>query len=62
VWTPLIPSTMPAEKVRQFGKHTPFGRAAQPVEIAPIYVVLASNESRVTTGEVFGATGGQSPY
>jgi NAD(P)-dependent dehydrogenase (short-subunit alcohol dehydrogenase family) len=62
VWTPLIPSTMPAEKVRSFGKDTAFQRAAQPVEIAPLFVFLASNEARFVTGEVYGATGGQSPY
>ena len=62
VWTPLIPSTMPEAKTRQFGAHTAFGRAAQPVEIAPLYVFLASNESRFVTGEVYGATGGQTPY
>jgi NAD(P)-dependent dehydrogenase (short-subunit alcohol dehydrogenase family) len=61
VWTPLIPSTMPTEKVRQFGAHTAFGRAAQPVEIAPLFVFLASNEARFVTGEVYGATGGQTP-
>lgn len=62
VWTPLIPSTMPEEKVKQFGKGTAFERAAQPVEIAPLFVFLASNEARYVTGEVYGATGGQSPY
>jgi NAD(P)-dependent dehydrogenase (short-subunit alcohol dehydrogenase family) len=62
VWTPLSPSTMPADKVRSFGKDTAFERAAQPVEIAPLYVFLASNEARFVTGEVYGATGGQSPY
>ncbi len=62
VWTPLIPSTMPEEKVRKFGADTAFGRAAQPVEIAPIFVFLASNESRFVTGEVYGATGGQTPF
>ena len=61
VWTPLIPSTMPGEKTREFGKQTSFGRAAQPVEIAPLFVFLASNEARFVTGEVYGATGGQSP-
>jgi NAD(P)-dependent dehydrogenase (short-subunit alcohol dehydrogenase family) len=61
VWTPLIPSTMPEEKTRKFGKDTSFGRAAQPVEIAPIFVFLASNEARFVTGEVYGATGGQTP-
>jgi NAD(P)-dependent dehydrogenase (short-subunit alcohol dehydrogenase family) len=62
VWTPLIPSTMPQEKVRTFGAHTAFERAAQPVELAPIFVFLASNEARYVTGEVYGATGGQTPY
>jgi NAD(P)-dependent dehydrogenase (short-subunit alcohol dehydrogenase family) len=61
VWTPLIPSTMPEEKVKTFGSHTAFGRAAQPVELAPLYVFLASNEARYVTGEVYGATGGQTP-
>ena len=62
VWTPLIPSTMPEEKTRSFGADTVFGRAAQPVEIAPLFVFLASNEARFVSGEVYGATGGQSPY
>jgi NAD(P)-dependent dehydrogenase (short-subunit alcohol dehydrogenase family) len=62
VWTPLIPSTMPEEKVKQFGKTTSFERPAQPVEIAPLFVFLASNEARYVTGEVYGVTGGQSPY
>ena len=62
VWTPLIPSTMPEDKVKQFGADTSFGRAAQPVELAPLFVFLASNEARFVTGEVYGATGGRSPY
>ncbi len=62
VWTPLIPSTMPEEKVKTFGSDTAFGRAAQPREMAPLYVFLASNESNYVTGEVYGATGGQTPY
>lgn len=62
VWTPLIPSTMPPEKVRNFGQNTSYERAAQPVEIAPVFVFLASNESRFVTGEVYGVTGGQTPY
>jgi NAD(P)-dependent dehydrogenase (short-subunit alcohol dehydrogenase family) len=62
VWTPLIPSTMPEEKTRKFGQDTSFGRAAQPVEIAPLFVFLASNEARFVTGEVYGATGGQTPF
>jgi NAD(P)-dependent dehydrogenase (short-subunit alcohol dehydrogenase family) len=62
VWTPLIPATMPQEKVKTFGADTAFGRAAQPVEIAPLFVFLASNEARFVTGEVYGATGGQTPF
>ena len=59
IWTPLIPSTMPEEKVESFGSDTPLGRAGQPVEIAPIYVLLASDEASYITGEVYAATGGQ---
>jgi NAD(P)-dependent dehydrogenase (short-subunit alcohol dehydrogenase family) len=59
VWTPLIPSTMPAEHVKEFGKNTPMGRPAQPVELAPAYVFLASQESSYITGEVIGVTGGR---
>jgi NAD(P)-dependent dehydrogenase (short-subunit alcohol dehydrogenase family) len=62
VWTPLIPSTMPEQKFKTFGQDTPFERAAQPVEIAPVFVFLASNEARFVTGEVYGVTGGKSPY
>lgn len=62
VWTPLIPSTMPDEKVENFGADTQFGRAAQPRELAPLYVFLGSNESNYVTGEVYGATGGRTPY
>jgi NAD(P)-dependent dehydrogenase (short-subunit alcohol dehydrogenase family) len=59
VWTPLIPATMPAEKVETFGAQTPMGRAAQPAELAPPYVFFASQESSYVTGEVLGVTGGQ---
>ena len=62
VWTPLIPSTMPNEHVRKFGGDTAFERAAQPVEVAPVFVFLASNEARFVTGEVYGVTGGKTPY
>jgi NAD(P)-dependent dehydrogenase (short-subunit alcohol dehydrogenase family) len=61
VWTPLIPSTMPKEKVKNFGSQTLFGRAGQPAEIAPIFVFLASDQASYVTGEVYGATGGQMP-
>ena len=59
VWTPLIPSTMPAEQATQFGQQTPLQRPAQPAELAPIYVFLASQESSYITGEVVGVTGGK---
>jgi NAD(P)-dependent dehydrogenase (short-subunit alcohol dehydrogenase family) len=62
VWTPLIPSTMSEEKVKQFGKNTVFERPAQPAELAPLYVWLASREASYVTGEVYGATGGRMPY
>jgi hypothetical protein len=62
VWTPLIPSTMPAEKVKTFGSNTAFGRPAQPIELAKIFVFLASEDASYVTGEVFGATGGRTPY
>ncbi len=61
VWTPLIPSTMEEEKVRNFGGTTLFGRAAQPAEIAPAYVFLASNDATYMTGELLAITGGQTP-
>ena len=59
VWTPLIPGSFPADKVPDFGKSTPMGRAAQPAELAPAYVFLASDESRFVSGEVLGVTGGK---
>lgn len=62
VWTPLIPSTMPKEKVKEFGKNTLFERAAQPAELAPLYVFLASQDATYVTAEIYGATGGRTPY
>ena len=59
IWTPLIPSTMPAQKAAKFGENTPLGRAGQPAELAPVYVFLASPESSYITGEVIGVTGGR---
>jgi NAD(P)-dependent dehydrogenase (short-subunit alcohol dehydrogenase family) len=59
VWTPLIPATMPAEQVEQFGNQAPTGRPAQPAELAPVYVFLASQESSYINGEVIGVTGGK---
>jgi NAD(P)-dependent dehydrogenase (short-subunit alcohol dehydrogenase family) len=58
VWTPLIVSTMPAEQYTTFGKDTVFKRPAQPAELAPAYVFLASNDASYITGEVIGVTGG----
>jgi NAD(P)-dependent dehydrogenase (short-subunit alcohol dehydrogenase family) len=61
VWTPLIPSTLPKKQVKQFGSQTIFGRAAQPAEIAPIFVFLASEQTSYVSGEIYGAIGGQMP-
>jgi len=61
VWTPLIPSTLPKEKVKEFGSQTIFRRAAQPAEIAPVFVFLASDQASYVSGEVYGVTGGQMP-
>jgi len=58
VWTPLIPATIPGEHLGEFGAQTPLGRAAQPAELAPFYVFLASGESGYMTAQVLGATGG----
>ena len=58
VWTPLIPATMPTEGVPTFGGSKPVGRPAQPAEVAPAYVFLASQESSYMSGEVVGVTGG----
>jgi len=59
IWTPLIPATLPPEKVDQFGADTPLGRPGQPAELAPAYVFLASDDSTYITGERIGATGGR---
>ena len=58
VWTPLIPSTLPPEMVANFGKETLLKRASQPVELAPVYVLLASQEASYITGMIYGITGG----
>lgn len=58
VWTPLIPSSYPAEEVEKFGKDSPMDRAAQPVELAPAYVYLASEDSTYVTGEIIHVNGG----
>lgn len=59
VWTPLIPSTFSAEEVARFGSDVPLGRPAQPSEIAPCYVFLASNDSSYMTGQVLHPNGGE---
>jgi NAD(P)-dependent dehydrogenase (short-subunit alcohol dehydrogenase family) len=59
VWTPLIPSTMPPEKVASFGKDYPIGRPAQPRELAPVYVMLASDEASYVSGATVAVTGGK---
>jgi len=61
VWTPLIPSTIDLEKAQHFGENTIFKRPAQPVELAPLYVWLASPQASYVSAEVFGATGGRTP-
>jgi NAD(P)-dependent dehydrogenase (short-subunit alcohol dehydrogenase family) len=58
IWTPLIPSTMPAEKVAHFGENTPLKRAGQPKEVAPVFVFLASEDASYVTGAVYPVTGG----
>src|SRR5215204_1056814 len=58
VWTPLIPASFDEKKVAEFGKNTPIGRTAQPVEIAPSYVFLASNDGVFFTGQVLHPNGG----
>ncbi|MFI5059965.1 MAG: SDR family oxidoreductase [Actinomycetales bacterium] len=59
IWTPLIPSTMPDEKVTKFGEDTPLGRAGQPAELAPVYVLLASDEGSYISGARVAVTGGR---
>jgi NAD(P)-dependent dehydrogenase (short-subunit alcohol dehydrogenase family) len=59
VWTPLIPSTMPAEHVAHFGENYPIKRPAQPRELAPVYVMLASDEASYVSGTIIGVTGGK---
>lgn len=58
IWTPLIPSTFPAEKVESFGADVPLKRAGQPDEVAPSYVFLASDDASYMTGQVLHPNGG----
>lgn len=59
VWTPLIPATFPPEQVERFGMDVPLGRPGDPVEIAPSYVFLASDDSSYITGQVLHPNGGE---
>ena len=59
IWTPLIPSTMPQESVEQFGSNTALGRPGQPVELAPVYVLLASDDGSYISGARVAVTGGR---
>jgi NAD(P)-dependent dehydrogenase (short-subunit alcohol dehydrogenase family) len=59
IWTPLIPSTMPEEKVKNFGKQVPMQRPGQPKEVAPAYVMLASAEASYISGATIAVTGGK---
>jgi NAD(P)-dependent dehydrogenase (short-subunit alcohol dehydrogenase family) len=59
IWTPLVVMSFPADKNAEFGADTPLGRPGQPGELAPLYVFLATDDSRYISGEVIGATGGK---
>jgi NAD(P)-dependent dehydrogenase (short-subunit alcohol dehydrogenase family) len=59
IWTPLIPSTMPPEHVEKFGQNTPLGRPGQPAEVAPVFVLLASDEGSYLSGARVEVTGGR---
>ena len=59
VWTPLIPSTMPAETVAKFGSNVPMKRPAQPAELATSYVMLADPMSSYVSGATVAVTGGK---
>ncbi|WP_119071147.1 SDR family oxidoreductase [Rubrobacter indicoceani] len=59
VWTPIIPASMPPETVAAFGQQSPMGRPGQPVELSPVFVLLASDESSYLNGSAIDVTGGQ---
>lgn len=59
IWTPLIPSTMPADKVKSFGEQVPMRRPGQPAEVAPVYVLLASDQASYISGATVAVTGGK---
>ncbi len=58
IWTPLIPSTFPPEKIKEFGKNVPMKRPGQPREVAPVFVFLASDDASYVTGALYPVTGG----
>jgi NAD(P)-dependent dehydrogenase (short-subunit alcohol dehydrogenase family) len=58
IWTPLIPATMPEEQVESFGQEVPLARAGQPKEVAPVFVMLASDEASYVSGARIAVTGG----
>jgi NAD(P)-dependent dehydrogenase (short-subunit alcohol dehydrogenase family) len=59
IWTPLIPATMPEDKVKEFGQQVPMKRPGQPKELAPVYVMLASSEASYVSGATIAVTGGR---
>ena len=59
IWSPLNTHGSPVEKMKQFGEQSAFGRPGQPVELSPVYVLLASDEASYITGEIYGVTGGE---
>jgi NAD(P)-dependent dehydrogenase (short-subunit alcohol dehydrogenase family) len=59
IWTPLIPSTMPPEKVKEFGSQVPMKRPGQPKELASAYVMLAEPNSSYVSGATIAVTGGK---
>jgi NAD(P)-dependent dehydrogenase (short-subunit alcohol dehydrogenase family) len=59
IWTPLIPSTMPPDHVGEFGSNVPLERPGQPAEVAPVYVMLASDEASYVSGARVAVTGGR---
>ena len=58
IWTPLIPSTMPPDQVESFGQQVPMKRPGQPAEVAPVYVMLASDQASYISGARIAVTGG----
>jgi len=58
VWTPLIPSTLDIERACEFGRQVPFQRPGQPAELAPAYVLLASDQASCIAGATLAVTGG----